>query len=95
MIVDTAIFFINKGRGRNPIKHYRDVDSPFFLAPCTGIISLILIIGTLTAQVTDETLEGGYASAAFHPDGVLLGSGTQEGVVRVWDVKGQKVSTRT
>lgn len=41
--------------------------------------------------MTDEGLEGGFSSAEFHPDGVLLGTGTEEGLVRVWDVKGQKV----
>lgn len=43
--------------------------------------------------MADESLVAGYASAEFHPDGVLLGTGTQDGVVRVWDVKGQKVRT--
>lgn len=42
------------------------------------------------AQVADASLKGGYASAEFHPDGVLLGTGTQEGLVRVWDLKTQK-----
>lgn len=43
-----------------------------------------------------EEAEGGYAYAsfAFHPDGLLAASGTENGVVRIWDLKtATKVST--
>lgn len=36
-----------------------------------------------------EASSDGYTSAAFHPDGVLLGTGTLEGRLRVLDVKNQ------
>ncbi len=36
-------------------------------------------------------MESGYQCAAFHPDGVILGTGTQDGLVLVWEVKQQKV----
>jgi hypothetical protein len=42
-------------------------------------------------QVEDPAVEGGFTSAAFHPDGVILGTGTEESLVRVWEVRQQKV----
>ena len=36
-------------------------------------------------------MEAGYRCAAFHPDGVILGTGTTDGLVLVWEVKQQKV----
>jgi len=32
-----------------------------------------------------------FTAASFHPDGLLLGTGDANGVVRVWDVKSQQV----
>ena len=37
-------------------------------------------------------MEGGYTAAQFHPDGLILGAGTQDSLVRIWEVRQQKVS---
>lgn len=37
-----------------------------------------------------DAASGGYASAAFHPDGVILGVGTRGGAVRIWDARSMK-----
>jgi len=34
-----------------------------------------------------DAASGGYSSAAFHPDGVILGVGTSGGAVRIWDAR--------
>lgn len=37
-----------------------------------------------------DAASGGYATAAFHPDGVILGVGTRSGAVRIWDARSMR-----
>ncbi|KAG1170391.1 hypothetical protein G6F70_007687 [Rhizopus microsporus] len=44
------------------------------------------------AEVTDSENQSGYTCVSFHPDGNLLGTGTNDSVVQIWDVKSQRIA---
>ncbi|KAF3558300.1 hypothetical protein F2Q69_00011377 [Brassica cretica] len=45
--------------------------------------------GLCLAKVADDSEKVDYTAAAFHPDGLILGTGTSQSVVKIWDVKSQ------
>ena len=44
------------------------------------------------AEVTDSENQSGYTCVSFHPDGNLLGTGKNDSVVQIWDVKSQRIA---
>ncbi|KAJ9513170.1 hypothetical protein QJQ45_029340 [Haematococcus lacustris] len=41
-------------------------------------------------QVADESVKEAYTAIQFHPDGLILGTGTERNAIRIWEVKQQK-----
>lgn len=43
--------------------------------------------GTTLMTARSDQVSNGYSSAAFHPDGLLFGTGTTDSAVKIWDVR--------
>ena len=62
---------------------------------CTRYRQHSALIDAVMTQVADDSLESSYTSAAFHPDGLILGTGMHNSTVLVWEVRSQKVRLST
>ncbi|KAI7895102.1 WD40-repeat-containing domain protein [Mucor mucedo] len=45
-------------------------------------------------EAFDTEVEAGFHSIEFHPDGMILGAGTGNGVLQMWDVRSQQIAAR-
>lgn len=43
-------------------------------------------------ETFDNESQSGYTAISFHPDGMILGAGTGDSTVQIWDVKAQKIA---
>ncbi|CDS05955.1 hypothetical protein LRAMOSA08483 [Lichtheimia ramosa] len=48
--------------------------------------------GKSIVDAVDSEYTSGYTSIQFHPDGMILGAGTVDSAVRIWDVKSQSIA---
>lgn len=47
-----------------------------------------ILTGTCLTQTPQK--DAGYTCAQFHPDGLILGTGTKDNIVRIWDITSQE-----
>jgi pre-mRNA-processing factor 19 len=45
--------------------------------------------GACLVRVADPNVKAGFQCVCFHPDGLILGTGTIDSLVRIWDIKSQ------
>ena len=54
-----------------------------------SLLRRVFLMLVVIMQVTDDSEKVDYTAAAFHPDGLILGTGTAQSIVKIWDVKSQ------
>ncbi|CAG8502266.1 5744_t:CDS:10 [Paraglomus occultum] len=47
--------------------------------------------GKTLSRIESNEVQNGYTAAKFHPDALLLGTGTNDSMVHIWDMKSQNI----
>ena len=48
--------------------------------------------GVCLTRVPDQSPTGAFRCCSFHPDGLIMATGTADAMVRVWDIKNQSLA---
>lgn len=48
--------------------------------------------GKLLCKIADQSVSHGLTCCQFHPDGLIFGTGTTDSLVKIWDLKEQKIA---